>query len=196
MLVGTFERAIALAAAREQGPGDPQRHQGSQRATSPARDPDICTAAPASSRSSSPVASSSQVRGSVSTTLGGFPRVGGALRCTAPRRRAAPSPRRWRPVPTLPGCARSAGRLRPARRGRVRHRWVPVASRPRRRPLPWSLRIYTASRGHAIESRKVLADHRNPPYRMAGAVLLAILALGIRVDRGAVPGRFRTQRPR
>src|SRR5690606_26225044 len=53
------------------------RLTGNQSAISPARTPDSCNvpAATASVTVSSPVASRSQVRGSVSTTFGGFPRL-------------------------------------------------------------------------------------------------------------------------
>ena len=61
--------------------------RGSHCSISAAREPDSVSApeAFASARRNSPVASSSQVRGSVSTTLGGVPRVcrGPATHCTA-----------------------------------------------------------------------------------------------------------------
>ena len=82
---------------------------GNQSATSPARDPEDCSAprAAASATVSRPVARRSQVRGSVSTTFGGFPRVvsdpGDALH------------RDERRHPYLDACAGGQRRQRPCR---------------------------------------------------------------------------------
>ncbi|VFA93927.1 Uncharacterised protein [Nocardia farcinica] len=74
-----------IVAARS--PAHSTRTTGSQRAISPARLPDAVTspAATASSKSRKPVANSNHVRGSVSTTFGGVPRVcrGPSTHCTA-----------------------------------------------------------------------------------------------------------------
>src|ERR1700677_693948 len=169
--------AVQVANSAE---SDQRKTRGSQCPISPAREPDKVSApvAVASASPNSPVASSSHVRGSASTTLGGVPRVclGPEMHCTAANggirtSTLAPgaSAARVRAVSrtAVPSAARSGG-------GRVSsHNQSATASTTcrvfagsalSRAVIPLDLRITRRGR-----------RRKRPPYKTIGLVTLMVM---------------------
>src|SRR6476659_1368691 len=157
---------------------------GSQSASSAARDPESRSdpSATASRNASSPVASNSQVRASVSTTLGGLPLVwdnpemhctatnGGTLSSTvapgacaasvrAVNRTASPSPDRSG-GDSSPSRSQSASAHTASR--------VLVGSGLRRDAIPYC--------AWKMSQKPPSIDRHAPPYKVAGAVFLVVIA--------------------
>lgn len=85
----------------------PRSTSGNQASISPAREPESCSAPlpRACATPDSPVATRSQVRGSVCTTLGVCRECAGAQKCTAPQQTVGSGLRRWRQGPAQRACA-------------------------------------------------------------------------------------------